>query len=124
MAEAVLPAASSALNVRVMIRGQVPLCVSVKVVGFTPGQLSVAVTVGGGGTSAKHWTVVLAGAMIVGGCVSLTVTVNVHTESGLLGLASFAVTVTVVTPTGKNEPLAGVAITVAPGQLSDTVGIE
>lgn len=72
----------------------------------------------------RHWKVLFAGMPDnTGGCISCTVTVNVHIESGLKGLASFAVTVTVVMPTGKVEPLAGEAITVAPGQLSDTIGI-
>jgi hypothetical protein len=43
---------------------------------------------------------------IVGGCVSLTVTVNVQ-----LGPA-VVVQVTVVVPTGKKEPLAGEQLTV------------
>jgi hypothetical protein len=43
----------------------------------------------------------LAGQVIVGGCVSLTVTVNVQ-----LGPA-VVVQVTVVVPTGKNDPEAG-----------------
>ena len=55
---------------------------------------------------------IFAGQVIEGGCVSLTVTVNVHVESGLLGLLSEAVQVTVVVPTGKNEPLAGEQVTV------------
>ena len=50
-------------------------------------------------------TVTSAGQVIVGGCVSLTVTVKVHWL--LLPLLSVAVLVTVVTPTGKAEPLAG-----------------
>jgi len=44
--------------------------------------------------------------------------VNVQVASGLLGLASDAVTVTVVVPTGKKLPEAGLAVTVTPGQLS------
>ena len=50
--------------------------------------------------------VTLAGQVMVGGCVSLTVTVNVQPvpEEG--------VQVTVVVPTGKKEPLAGEQLTV------------
>ena len=46
--------------------------------------------------------------MIVGGCVSLTVTVKVHVEPP----APAAVHVTVVVPTGKNEPDGGVQVIV------------
>ena len=46
----------------------------------------------------------------------MTVTVNVHVE--LLPSASVAVLVTVVVPTGKVLPLAGVLVIVTPGQLS------
>ena len=71
----------------------------------TPGQLSLAVVVK---VATAHvavdvgvFVVMLAGQVIVGGWVSLTVTVNVQ-----LGPA-VAVQVTVVVPTGKNEPDAG-----------------
>ena len=47
-------------------------------------------------------TVRFAGQVIVGGCVSFTVTVNVQ-----LGPSPAAVHVTVVVPTGKVEPEAG-----------------
>ena len=63
------------------------------------------------------------GQVIDGGCVSLTVTVNVQLVFGLLGLASLAVQVTVVVPTGKNDPEAGEQFTVGPGQLSVVVGV-
>ena len=46
----------------------------------------------------------------------MTVTVNVHVE--VLPCASVAVLVTVVVPTGKVLPLAGVLVIVTPGQLS------
>jgi len=46
-----------------------------------------------------------AGHVIIGGWVSRTVTVKVHVL--VLPLLSVAVLVTVVTPTGKAEPLAG-----------------
>ena len=60
--------------------------------------------------------------MITGAVVSVTVIVNVHVVSGLFGDPSVAVHVTVVTPTGKVEPDAGVHTTVVPGQLSEVVG--
>ncbi len=59
--------------------------------------------------------------MIIGGCVSLTVMVKV--QLAVLPDESATVQVTVVVPTGKNEPDAGKQIGVpTPGQLSDTVG--
>ena len=50
-----------------------------------------------------------------------TVTVNVQVP--VFAAASVAVHVTVVTPTGNDEPDAGTQLTVAPGQLSDAVGV-
>ena len=49
---AILPQASVAVHRRVMVLGQAPLLVSVKLTGKVPPQLSVAVTVGGAGTVA------------------------------------------------------------------------
>ena len=46
----------------------------------------------------------------------MTVTVKAHVE--VLPCASVAMLVTVVTPTGKLVPLAGLLDTVTPGQLS------
>ena len=69
-------------------------------------------------------TVILAGQVTVGACVSCTVTVKVQVIFGLFGTASDAVTVTVVVPTGKKLPDAGLAVTVTPGQLSVPVGIQ
>ena len=37
--------------------------------------------------------------------------------------ASFAVQVTVVVPTGKQNPEMGAQVTIAPGQLSEAVGV-
>ena len=54
--------------------------------------------------------------------MSFTVTVKVPLE--LFPWASFAVTVTVVVPTGKVEPETGLFVTVTPGQLSETVGVK
>ena len=92
-----------------------------------PGQLSEAVGVVKF-TTAEHCpavagVVMFAGHVIVGACVSLIVTVKVHVASGLFAEPSDAVHVTVVTPTGNDEPDAGTQLTVAPGQLSDAVGV-
>jgi hypothetical protein len=56
----------------------------------------------------------LAGQVTVGGCVSFTLTVNVQV------VPTAAVTVTVVVPTGKNDPEAGLEVTVP--QLPENVG--
>ena len=52
----------------------------------------------------------------------VTVTVNEHIASGLSGLISEAVQVTVVVPTGKQKPEGGLQLTVALPQLSVAVG--
>ncbi len=57
-----------------------------------------------------------AGQVMVGGCVSLTVTVKV--QVAVLPLMSVAVQVTFVVPLGKLEPLAGAQTAVRPEQLS------
>jgi hypothetical protein len=57
--------------------------------------------------------------LLVGGCVSLTPTVKEQLAE--FPAASVAICVTVVVPTGKKEPDAGLACTVTPGQLSDAV---
>ena len=58
---------------------------------------------------------------MVGGCVSFTVTVKV--QLAVLLDASLTLQLTVVVPTGKNEPDAGEHTGVpTPGQLSATVG--
>jgi hypothetical protein len=62
-----------------------------------------------------------AGQVMVGGCVSLIVTVN--EQLALLFDESTTLQVTVVVPTGKLEPDAGEQVGVpTPGQLSLTVG--
>ena len=58
----------------------------------------------------------LAGHVMVGDCVSLTVTVNVQVASG--GLPFVAVQVTVVVPFANAEPEAGLQVTVGAGQPS------
>src|SRR5258705_9749175 len=86
---------------------------------LTPGQLSVASTLNT--TLRVHgWEsevcVRLAGHVITGGCVSLTVTVKL--QMLVLPAASLAVLTTVVVPTAKLDPLAGTLTTLTPGQLS------
>jgi hypothetical protein len=90
-----------------------------------PGQLSLAtgvvkVTVAEHCPAAALLTM-LAGQLNVGGCVSLTVTLNEQLFELLC--ASTAVQFTGVVPTGKDEPGAGKQLTVAPGQLSVGVGV-
>lgn len=63
----------------------------------------------------------LAGQVIAGGMLSLTVTVKV--QVAVLLEASVAVQVTVVTPFWKVEPDAGTQAAVAPVQLSVGVGV-
>ena len=91
----------------------------------TPGQLSVAT---GAKLATTHGSlivavlaVMLAGHVIAGGCVSLTVTVNA--QLAVLPEESATLQVTVVVPFGKNIPEAGAQVG-APtlGQLSLTVG--
>jgi hypothetical protein len=77
---------------------------------LTPGQLSVAVAVPGL-TVAEHRpgslpTVMLAGQVMTGFSVSLTVTLKLQA-----GPAS-VVQLTAVVPTGKNDPEAGAQVTV------------
>ena len=91
----------------------------------TPGQLSVPVGVTYV-TTLEHWPavfpcVMFAGHVTVGACVSCTVTVNEHDP--VFAEASVAVHVTVVVPTANVEPDAGTHDTVAPGQLSEAVGV-
>jgi len=64
----------------------------------------------------------LAGQVIEGACVSLTVTVNVQLPE--LPEASVTEQVTVLAPFGKTVPEAGVQVTApTPGQLSLAVGV-
>jgi len=62
-----------------------------------------------------------AGHVTDGAWVSWIVTVNEHDP--VFAEASVAVHVTVVAPTGNVEPDAGTHTTVAPGQLSEAVGV-
>jgi hypothetical protein len=122
---AVLPAASVAVDVTVVVPTGKKLPDAGTLTTVTPGQLSLAVTLKL--TTAPHWfglfeTVILAGQVIAGGCVSFTVTVNVQEVA--LPAASVAVDVTVVVPTGKKLPDAGTLTTVTPGQLSVPVTLK
>lgn len=63
----------------------------------------------------------LGGRLHVGASVSFTVTVKLQFVSVLSELASLAVQFTVVVPTTKFDPLAGVHEIVAPVQLSEAV---
>jgi hypothetical protein len=62
-----------------------------------------------------------AGQAMVGSSASFTVTVKLQVS--VLPLVSVAVQTTVVVPTGKNVPLAGLHAIVAPGQLSLAVAV-
>lgn len=76
----------------------------------TPGQLSLAVvvkvTTTHGSLSVAVLTLLDAGQVMVGGCVSLTITAKLQLGPAVL------VQVTVVEPFGKNEPEAGEQLTV------------
>ena len=67
-----------------------------------------------------------AGHVIVGACVSCTVTVNEQLGIGFPSGAwrRSSIHVTVVVPIANCVPLAGTHTTVVPGQLSDVVGSE
>ena len=77
------------------------------------------------GTVAPHWPAVLLAMMLAGQVIghASTVTVNMQSASGLSGLASVAVQVTVVVPTGKQVPEGGAQVTVALPQLSVAVAV-
>src|ERR1041385_8264225 len=59
---------------------------------------------------------------MLGGCVSVTVTVKVHVLA--LPLLSRAVLVTVVVPSGNAKPLAGLLLTLVTVQLSVAVTLN
>jgi hypothetical protein len=95
----------------------------------TPGQLSDIVGAGKVtvalleiGQVCAATAVTFAGQVIVGGCVSLTVTVKL--QEPVLFELSVAVQVTVVVPLGKVEPERGLQTGVpTPGQLSVAVAL-
>ena len=115
---AVFPAASVATAVTVVLPGGNAEPDGGVVATVTPGQLSEAIGTGKLTTTelapGDAKTVTFAGHVIAGGWVSTTVTVKLH-----VGPAD-ELHVTVVVPTGKNEPEAGVQVTVA--QSPVTVG--
>jgi hypothetical protein len=115
----VLPAASVAVTVTVVVPekavpdgGLATTC--------TPGQLSVAEKLNV--TTAEHipgaaGTVMLAGHITAGGCVSFTVTVK--EQFAVLPAASITLQLTFVAPSGNTEPDTGLHIgALTPGQLS------
>ena len=65
---------------------------------------------------AVQGAVTAGGQLIIGGSVSLTVTLK--EQLAVLPLASVATQFTVVLPLGKVDPLGGAQLTLAPGQLS------
>src|SRR6266404_5266345 len=73
-------------------------------------------------TPSAAFTMKFAGQVMAGGCVSFTVTVKVHVL--LLPLLSRAVLVTVVVPTEKAKPLAGLLVRLVTAQLSLTVTVN
>src|SRR5712692_2081974 len=113
---AVFPATSVAVQVTVVVptgKTEPELGLQATV---TPGQLSDAVTVKfigpvlvAMGQEAASVVVIFEGQVTVGGCVSTTVTVNEHISGPA---PPFDLHVTVVVPTGKNEPEAGEQLTV------------
>ena len=122
---AVLPAASVAVQVTVVVPTGKKLPLGGTHEAVTPGQLSPIVG-GANATIAPQLpgsllAETLAGQEMVGFSVSLTVTVKVHIP--ILPAASVAVQVTVVVPTVKNDPLGGLQTTDKDDvQLSETVG--
>jgi hypothetical protein len=137
--EAISVPETATLNVQVAVFADASVAVQVTVVTPTPkaepdageqvtetppGQLSVAVGVVYVTTfddcPAVAVTLIFAGQAIVGGCVSLTLTVKLQVE--VLPAASATEQLTVVVPFGKTEPEAGEHTGVpTPGQLSLTV---
>ena len=91
----------------------------------TPGQLSLAAGAAQLTTAEQTlgsvFFVILVGQVIAGFSLSLTVTLKL--QEAVLPLASVTVQVTVLLPLAKVEPLAGLQLTVWPGQLSAPVGV-
>src|SRR4030095_9138111 len=119
-----LPLNTETVNVQVAVFPEASVAVQVTVVTptgkqlpdgglqttTTPGQLSLAgvveLTTTHGSVATAVTAVTFGGQVMVGGWVSLTVTVKVHIGPAVV------VQVTVVVPTGKNEPDAGLQLTV------------
>ena len=122
VAVAVLPELSVTVQITVVVpSGKVPGALFVTEA--TP-QLSAVVGVPSVTPNALHdefaLTVTLAGAVIVGFCVSLTVTVKLAVVA--FPAPSVAVYVTVVVPSGKVAPELCVLVKTTPAQLSLAVG--
>ena len=86
---------------------------------ITPGQLSLII--GKNITTAAHWPgsvilTILAGQEIVGGCMSMTLTVKLQEDPAVL------VQLIIVGPTGKNVPEGGVHVTMPHEPLVDGAG--
>ena len=121
----VLPLASVAVQVTVVVpSGNIEPLAGLQLM-LEPGQLSLALAV----KFTCAWqsplrlsapvlvvVVMLAGQVATGGSLSTTVTVKL--QMALWPCASLAVQLTVLVPTRKSEPLAGLQLIVAPGQLS------
>jgi hypothetical protein len=122
---AVLPEASVAVQVTVVVPTAKQVPEAGEQLTVTPGQLSVAVATNVSTEQHIPGSVVPVmglGHVTVGASVSLTVTVKVHMPT--LPAASVAEQVTVVVPTGKAEPDAGEQVTApTPGQLSVAGGV-
>src|SRR5207253_357818 len=119
---ALLPLASVAVLVTVVVPTAKLLPLAGTLAMFVTAQLSVAVTTNV--TLLEHvpantFTTRLVEQVIVGGSVSVTVTVKLHVV--LLPLVSVAVLVTVVVPTAKLLPLAGTLAMFVTAQLSVAV---
>ena len=87
------------------------------------------VAVGANATERAHWlgalfVVMFAGQVMAGGVLVVVVelTVTVKLQELMLAEASRAVHVTVVVPTGNDDPDGGAQLAVTPGQLSAAVG--
>jgi len=74
-------------------------------------------------TTAPHWFGSFDVVMFPGQVITQSLTVTVNEQVAVLFDASVAVQVTVVVPTGKQDPEAGAQVTVAPGQLSPGAGV-
>jgi hypothetical protein len=119
-AEPVLPCVSIAVQVTVVVpSGNVEPLAGLQLTGRAPSTLSVADAeyVNTAPVGPVPSTVAFVGTVRTGGAVSLTVTVN--EAEPVLPCVSAAVQVTVVTPIGNVEPLAGAQLTGrAPSTLS------
>ena len=121
----VLPCASVAVLVTVVVPAGKLLPLAGTLTTLTPGQLSAAVTTKV--TLLAHvpvaaFTTRLVEQVITGSSRSLTVTVNVH--CAVFPPMSTAVLVTVVIPTGKADPLGGTLSTPGAPQLSLAVTVN